>query len=83
MDGDLLLVLGLAAIAIVVVLAFIVLAADLFTSAVAGAVHLYRFAREKAGIVGIAFYLACWVFILPVMLIVSLFVGGRLLRRMT
>ena len=39
-----------------------------------GAVVLLAFAGEQ-GFVGLAAYVACWVFLLPVMLVVCVFVG--------
>ena len=41
---------------------------------ITGAFLLFAFAAEQ-GFIGIAVYFACWVFILPVMLILSLVVG--------
>lgn len=39
-----------------------------------GAVVLLAFAAEQ-GFVGLAAYVACWVFLLPVMLVICVFVG--------
>ncbi len=43
-------------------------------AAFSGAVFLFAFAAEQ-GFVGIAAYIACWVFLFPVMLVICIIVG--------
>ena len=43
-------------------------------AAFAGAVFLFAFASEQ-GFIGLAAYIACWVFFFPVMLIICILVG--------
>lgn len=50
------------------------LAFVLFGAAFAGAVALFGFAAEQ-GFIGIAAYIACWVFFFPVMLAIAVIVG--------
>ncbi len=47
--------------------------------AVAGAIVLFAFAANQ-GFVGIAVYVACWVFLFPVMLVASIVLGIFVLR---
>jgi len=65
----------------VIIIALIIVAAlaiaiifSLFGFAFAGALHLLAYASEQ-GFVGIAVYIACWVFMLPVMLGVCIIIG--------
>ncbi|MEZ5813246.1 MAG: hypothetical protein R3E13_00730 [Alphaproteobacteria bacterium] len=44
------------------------------TALVVGAITLFAFAAEQ-GFIGLAAYFACWVFLLPVMLVASILVG--------
>lgn len=46
----------------------------LITRTLFGAAFLFAYAGEQ-GFIGFAVYIACWVFMFPVMLIVSLIVG--------
>ncbi len=46
----------------------------LLIAAFGGAVFLFAFAAEQ-GFVGIAAYIACWVFLFPVMLVICIIVG--------
>ena len=46
----------------------------LIIAAFGGAVFLFEFAAEQ-GFVGIAAYIACWVFFFPVMLVICIIVG--------
>ena len=43
-------------------------------AAVVGAIFLFAFASEQ-GFIGLAVYIACWVFFFPVMLIICIIVG--------
>ena len=45
----------------------------------AGAMDLFAYANEQLGFIGIVLYMCCWVFLLPVMLIVCFFAGIMLL----
>ncbi len=46
----------------------------LLIAAFGGAVFLFAFAAEQ-GFIGIAAYIACWVFFFPVMLVICIIVG--------
>ena len=46
----------------------------LLIAAFSGAVSLFAFAAEQ-GFIGIAAYIACWVFLFPAMLIICIIVG--------
>lgn len=61
-------------IAIVVGLIALAIAWVLFKTLLLGAVILFGWAMES-GFLGVAAYVACWVFLLPVMLAASLIVG--------
>ncbi len=50
------------------------LALSLLMLAFAGALVLLAFATEQ-GFIGLAAYIACWVFLFPVMLVLSIIVG--------
>ena len=46
----------------------------LCVAAIVGAIFLFAFASEQ-GFIGLAVYIACWVFLFPVMLIICIIVG--------
>ncbi len=50
------------------------LAIKLFRWALAGALYLLAFAGEQ-GFIGLAAYIACWVFLFPAMLVISIIIG--------
>ncbi len=52
----------------------ILMAHFLFKYLVTGAIFLFAYAAEQ-GFIGVAAYVACWVFLFPVMLIASIITG--------
>ncbi len=58
----------------VIVVIGLVVGGGLLIAAFIGAVALFGFAGEQ-GFIGLAVYVACWVFFFPVMLVISIIVG--------
>lgn len=68
-EGILLIAGGLILVFIVIPIALWLIARTFF-----GAALMFAFAGEQ-GFIGLAAYIACWVFMFPVMLILSLIIG--------
>ena len=73
---DTLLIVGLVLAAVFIVLVLVGLALGIFGRAVLVATNLFVWGSEQ-GFIGVAIYLACWVFMFPVMIIICL--GGAVL----
>lgn len=59
----------------VAILTGLFLALMLFGAILAGAIHQFTFSVEHGGLVGLALYIAAWIFMPVVMLVVSV-IGG-------
>lgn len=59
----------------VAILVGLFLALILFGAILAGAIHQFTFSVEHGGLVGLALYVAAWIFMPVVMLVVSV-IGG-------
>lgn len=68
---DTVLIVGLVLAAVMIVLVLVGLAAGILGRAVLVAANLFGWASEQ-GFIGVAVYLACWVFMFPVMVIICL-----------
>ena len=68
---DTLLIVGLVLAAVMIVLVLVGLAVGILGRAVLVAANLFGWASEQ-GFVGVAVYLACWIFMFPVMIIICL-----------
>ncbi len=66
--------IGIIILLVVAGLLAVWLAIKLFRWALAGALYLLAFAGEQ-GFIGLAAYIACWVFLFPVMLVISIIIG--------
>ena len=73
---DTLLIVGLVLAAVFIVLVLVGLALGILGRAVLVATNLFAWASEQ-GFLGVAVYLACWVFMFPLMVIICL--GGAVL----